>query len=924
MSAISQFPQTPLNKVFERLDAGATVVTPNRRLALAFKHKFNNRQIGQKKIVWPSADILPFSAFIERIYLDTLYSKHTSEFPLLLTPVQEQVLWESVIQSSDAGKALLRIPQTAQWVREAWQLIHAWQLLPKLKDYYPNEDGRAFQQWMKSYDWITSRNQQTDNVRVCDLITDRYEYLEIKKPTCLVCYGFDVFTPQQITFLNKLIAVGCEVLLLDPLFENKQVQNQIKRVGFVDSRDEIYQAAIWARARLETDCAARIGIVVPTLASYRSAMTRIFSSVMQPNISDALPGSIERIAPFNISLGTALSTYPLINSAFTVLMLVGRELEFERISHLLRSAFLAGSETEMNQRALLDAQLRKYAEPVMTLEQLEALVRRVDKPASCPILMQFLSALLLFSQKKLQQTECHAYFAQMIFELLQLAGFPGERSLSSTEYQTVKKWHAVIADFATLDSVKPEIHYSEAVSCLHRMATNTLFQPETPDVPIQILGVLEAAGMDFDHLWVVGLSDEQWPLRPRPNPFIPLELQHKEKLPLGTTLESFAYSQRLTEGWLSSANEVILSYPKHSDDRDRHELKPSPLIKSIGVINEESLGLPDYTSHGDLIANTGALEYIVDDQAPPLSDVVKQHAVKGGTSVIKDYAACPFRAWAKHRLNVESLKMPHAGLNAMERGALVHDVLAQIWHQLKTKEALDTLGDNSDEALHEILTKAADRAIQSMKKSRVSALSGRFAGVEQRRLVRLVGEWLVVERMRNHFTVIATEDKRSIQVGGLTLNTRLDRVDELEDGQHIVIDYKTSKQSISTMLGDRPDEPQLPLYLVMAEEHAAGVAFASLKRGQLGFSAIVKDADLLPRVKVFADTAGCKQFISWDELIATWRYYLTDLATGFASGDARVDPKKYPVTCTQCDMQSFCRIHERIGNVFTDQEGDND
>jgi len=172
--------------------------------------------------------------------------------------------------------------------------------------------------------------------------------------------------------------------------------------------------------------------------------------------------------------------------------------------------------------------------------------------------------------------------------------------------------------------------------------------------------------------------------------------------------------------------------------------------------------------------------------------------------------------------------------------------------------------------------------------------------------------------------VIATEDKRSIQVGGLTLNTRLDRVDELEEGQHIVIDYKTSKQSISTMLGDRPDEPQLPLYLVMAEEHAAGVAFASLKRGQLGFSAIVKDADLLPRVKAFADTAGCKQFISWDELIATWRYYLTDLATGFASGDARVDPKKYPVTCTQCDMQSFCRIHERVGNILTDQESGDD
>ena len=334
--------------------------------------------------------------------------------------------------------------------------------------------------------------------------------------------------------------------------------------------------------------------------------------------------------------------------------------------------------------------------------------------------------------------------------------------------------------------------------------------------------------------------------------------------------------------------------------------------------------MPDYISHNDLIVNTGTLEYIVDDQAPPLSDAVKQHAIKGGTSVIKDYAACPFRAWAKHRLNVESIKMPHAGLNAMERGAMVHEILAQVWYRLKTKETLDSLGDSGDEALHELLKKAVDRAIQSMKKSRPSVLSGRFAELEQRRLVRLVGEWLNVERLRNHFTVIATEDKRSIQVGGLTLNTRLDRVDELEDGQHIVIDYKTSKQSIGTLLGERLDEPQLPLYLVMAEEHAVGVSFASLKRGQLGFSAIVKDADLLPGVKAFSDTIGCKHFVSWEELIATWRYYLTDLAEGFASGDARVDPKKYPITCTQCELQSFCRVHERIGSVPANQESENE
>jgi hypothetical protein len=153
------------------------------------------------------------------------------------------------------------------------------------------------------------------------------------------------------------------------------------------------------------------------------------------------------------------------------------------------------------------------------------------------------------------------------------------------------------------------------------------------------------------------------------------------------------------------------------------------------------------------------------------------------------------------------------------------------------------------------------------------------------------------------------------------LHGRLDRVDELGNGQHIVIDYKTRKQSIQTMMGERPDEPQLPLYLVMTEtQHAAGVAFAAVKLGAMGLTGIVRDVGLLPGAKVFSELNGDKPFNSWEELIATWQYLLTNLADGFSSGDAKVDPKNFPVTCEYCDMQLFCRIYERIGATLIEQE----
>ena len=56
---------------------------------------------------------------------------------------------------------------------------------------------------------------------------------------------------------------------------------------------------------------------------------------------------------------------------------------------------------------------------------------------------------------------------------------------------------------------------------LKRHCADTLFQPESPDAPIQILGVLESAGLRFDCLWVSGLTDEAWPLDAQAQPLHP-------------------------------------------------------------------------------------------------------------------------------------------------------------------------------------------------------------------------------------------------------------------------------------------------------------------------------------------------------------------------------------------------------------------
>lgn len=909
MSSIQEFPQVLLTDVFSHLsdglDAGITVVTPNKRLASTLKRKYESSQIARGRTTWDTPDILPITAFIERIYKDILYSKQASKLPTLFTPAQEQALWEDIIRNSDEASVLLSVPEAAQLAREAWQLIHSWQLMPQLRNFPLNEDCKVFHAWSNSYESFTNRNKQTDSARICDLVVGLLEHTEVKKPKRLVCHGFVIVTPQQKVLLSRFVDIGCEVMKTLLQSQSQIPSGNVQRIGCVDNRDEIYHAAMWARARIEADNKARIGVVVQEFAKYRSEIMRIFSSVMEPDVQQSLLSSTRRIFPFNLSLGTALVSYPLVSTAFLILDLAGKNIKFECVSSILRSPFLAGGEVEMTNRALLDEQLRKRAEPIITLEHLINLSKSEQSSANCPIFIQQISALAEFRKANLFGLQAPSVLAKAISGVLQIFGFPDERSLDSSEYQTLKKWHEVITKFAVLDRVVHQIGYIEGVARLHRIAAETLFQPETPDVPIQILGVFESAGMEFDHLWVMGLSDTKWPLRPRTNSFLPIELQRSAKLPLGSATESLELARRYTNEWVYCSDEVIFSYPRHSDESDECELVPSPLI--LGNDRSE-LKLPTYKRHRDLIHNAQRLEYREDNTVPALDHAAMANSISGGTRVIKDQAACEFRGMALHRLAARGLKATHFSLDAMERGELVHQVLARVWSKLKTKDTLNTINEGD---LKEILSNAAKESIAGIQRDRPTTFSKRFTKIEHQRLVRLTLEWLNEEKKRSDFKVIAIEDKRRIELGGLALTARLDRVDQLNDGQIIIIDYKTGDSSVNAMCGERPDEPQLPLYLVASEPSATAVVLAHVKTGSMRFDALARDRDLFP---------GTKAGPEWKQLVISWRTDLTRIAVSFSEGNARVNPKKHLDTCRNCDLQPFCRIYERIESAYTEQE----
>lgn len=341
--------------------AGISVVTPNARLSRQLVLEFDAFQIRKNLASWEAADILPLGAFAERLWEDALYSEQGEKLPLLLSPPQEQQLWEQTLEKS----GLLAVPQAAAQCRDAWRLMHAW----RTGNAPGNDDATAFLSWSREYQRKTAG--QVDAARLPDLISQHLK--NVKVPALLVAYAFDIVPPQTQEFFSRFEFAECQP---------DAVESVACRVPFPSGKEELETAAKWARARLEAG-GERIAVVIPDLQQRRKEVVRVFSRVMQPGYNlPAFSGQVQPVSgskapmPFNVSLGVPLGDYPIVALALSVLRFSIEEIGFEEASRLIRSPFIAGAESEQARRAASDLYLRKHLGATVSLPKLIGLLQK--------------------------------------------------------------------------------------------------------------------------------------------------------------------------------------------------------------------------------------------------------------------------------------------------------------------------------------------------------------------------------------------------------------------------------------------------------------------------------------------------------------------------------------------------------------------
>ncbi len=172
-------------------------------------------------------------------------------------------------------------------------------------------------------------------------------------------------------------------------------------------------------------------------------------------------------------------------------------------------------------------------------------------------------------------------------------------------------------------------------------------------------------------------------------------------------------------------------------------------------------------------------------------------------------------------------------------------------------------------------------------------------------------EFLSVDLQRTSFTVIDREKKLVRTIAGIELKTYADRIDRLNDGRLVIVDYKTGEPKVADWFTDRIAEPQLPLYSFAVEKDVAGVVFGQVKKGNVKYLGVVDDDQIVPGAKgPETKRSVMEDFSSLKEVIDLWQGKIEFLADEVRQGVATVSPVSVHKSCLYCDLGSMCRIGE--------------
>ncbi|MEJ2213056.1 MAG: PD-(D/E)XK nuclease family protein, partial [Gammaproteobacteria bacterium] len=782
----------------------------------------------------------------------------------------------------------------ARQAMQAWRLMKQWHLPLSELAGIDSLECQSLRDWSKKFETVCHQKKLLSPALLPEFIGQALLKQQLPGEKRVIFAGFEDPNKLHDSLATSLQHIGIETNRL----KQESLNQNITVEKYADMKAELSAAALWAKAKLLENPTQKLAIVIPELNEHRPWIQTLFNQILHPERTLPPPHTGSNL--FNFSLGIPLSDYPLIHDALLILELLKPEFSLDTVSKILNALYLFGNPTQNAdnhyagnhciQKTAVDLLLKKHGRLSWTLNDLVGFCKHHQLKATSPKFtgweftgwefadwierLENLQALFDSIKKPLSPEN----ISNLFLNAWQAMGWPGNRTLNSHEYQQSEKLLQLLKQFRQLNRVNEALSISVAIRLFKQLTNETIFQEQSEVAPLLISGLLEAA---------------------------PLFLQKQYNLPHCSAERELNYANDLLEGFIENSQDLVISYPARAQDK---QLRASSLLNRFKHIDKTDFAVADTTRQPEINAEI--------DSETSLTELPEHYPAQGGSGILTSQALCPFKAAAQYRLNAAEPDIPGDGVSAMDRGIQIHKALELLWQQIKSLQQLSNL---SAEALQTLINKTLDKVLFAYQSRRPDLYSAQFTKLEKQRLQILLLEWFELEKQRLHaFKVVGTEEKNTIEVGGLLLKTQADRIDQLENGKRIIIDYKTGSSASSRSWQEEAIlEPQLPLYSLAEDDRLAALALAQVHEKACRFTGLADDNDLLPGVspvgqietqlETGTDTDTDTDTESgWQQIRKHWRIQLDSLAEEFRSGSVEINPHN----CQFCNLQALCRKHE--------------
>ncbi len=866
--------------MLESLRGGLTVVTPTAEHAALLYDAAERAHRDAGKLVWPTPRIREFGSWLREQHArrQLLAGSQTDAVAALrgLSDIEERELWREVVRDSPQADAFLEPAGAALAARRARSVMAAHGIPVSALAEHASDEALALADWIHRFD---------RRCRMLGCVANDALLASFPGPPEPLAW---IESPSWQPVARRWLHMHAGAPLENARRGESPTQGRLVHADGVAA--ELAALAEWAGRRLASGSPFRAWICVPDLAARRDELGDALDARLVPQ-GYALSGPEGHRRPYALAGGTPLAEHSSVRAALDLLDLATGVVPFERFSACLRAPEYHGSSLETSRTAALDVLLRTRAPSEQSLPAWLALAERLaqELELGVPEVLTRLRAALA-ALDALGGEQPLSRWAPIWVSAFEAGPWFHRARWSSGEHQAAERLRELFSTLAAGDSLYGRRSRQSAERLLGAAARDTSFQAQTGIPPIWVSGTLVDPWLDFDALWITGLSEERWPPRAEPVPLVPISLQRQFGVLAASAETQLAAARDLQSRWARRAPVLHFSYARTSAGAARAAVA-SPLL--LGMPSSPDTADPQpHWRHAQ--AQAPVFEVLRDDSGPPLA---ADESLRGVAS-LRAQSHCAFRGFAVTRLRADPLERPAPGFSASERGQLVHGVLELVWGELQNSAALAAL---APAALQSLLERGITRALARVCVQRDPG--PRWRARERPRLLALLQRWLEVERRREAFVVEGLEPGRDVMaLAGLEFSCRIDRIDRLADGARVLIDYKTGTKT-RDWCGERPDDPQLPLYGLLYADRLVAVAYAQVNAADCRFVAESERAGVFaPR----SDVTSLEGSANFQDLLALWRQRLERLAADLARGWAQVAPT--PKACDRCGLQSLCRI----------------